>query len=70
MTALNRAIKEVKDGAEVVFIKPNDVRTIAEHCRMTMDYPSETTVDDLAEKIRQGALRLMGVPVRLFGRPS
>lgn len=66
MTTINRMIRDVKNGASVVFIRENEVRGLAEHVRVTISYPSTiSNIDGIAEGIRNGDLSIMGVPVKV-----
>lgn len=70
MTALNRIIREIKyGGATEVFIRSNEVRTIAEHCRLTM-YNHAMSTDEFEKMIRAGEMRCLGVPVKVLGNTA
>jgi hypothetical protein len=68
MTVINRLIRQAKDGATELRVRPCDVRTLAESVRMVYGN-DQLTIELAIERIERGDLRLLGVPVRV-GAPS
>ena len=72
MTFINRLIKEAKSEPppRELTIRPNQVRAMAEHCQScTSHFLNAPKIEEIEEWIRAGALRLLGVPVRVLGQP-
>lgn len=67
MTAINRVVAEAKKGASEVCIRETEVRTMAEHARLTQfrDLP----IDEIADAIRAGSMKIMGAKV-VVANPS
>lgn len=65
MTLVNRLIREAKNGATGLTIRPQDVRTIAAHCAGCSPWP--VSEEEVRRVILDGGLRMLGVPVRVLG---
>ena len=70
MTAINRILREIKkEKATEVYIRSNEVRTIAEHARLTQ-YHDKFSIDDIEKIIRKGDLKILSVPVKVLGNET
>ncbi len=65
MSLINRLIREVRDGATELLIRPQDVGTVAEHVHALAWGP--LTVEQARTYILKGDMRLEGVPIRVLG---
>lgn len=69
MTLINRLIREARDGATVLDIRPQDVGPIADHIRLLSYRPAEDMVA-IRAAILDGRTRLRGVTLRVLGQSA
>ncbi|MDR7037413.1 hypothetical protein J2X36_002160 [Methylobacterium sp. BE186] len=65
MTLINRLIKEAREGAAVLEVPENHVRSVAEHMRQSIMIPSQPTFEECEAGLRSGEAKLMGVPMKV-----
>lgn len=63
MSAINRAIRDAKSSMPEVCIRKRDVRTIAEHVRMTAPLAFQMPIDSIVDLICEGQIKLLGKPM-------
>jgi len=65
MTAINRMLKEAKQGAsEIVVLPGKQLRQVAHHARNSIDL-WQKPVDEIEALIRTGKVTMRGVPLRV-----
>lgn len=62
MTLVNRLIRQAKDGAEVLVVRDDQVRTIAAHAHALMAC-NRPTIEDIEAEIREGRALMCGIPL-------
>ena len=70
MTLINRLIKMAKQGASELEVPENHLRTVAEHMRATTWATWRMDVEDCCWLIREGGVRMAGVPLKVVPKAS